>query len=177
MIRKRNAALLFLMSALLATTNNELQADVLRMGPDLKSLRFVFVGDEGNPADFDPMAEQPDPGYGSVGYAYRIGKYEVTTAQYTEFLNAVAKTDTFGLYHPDMWNDPYGCKIERTGVNGAYVYEVSPDRAERPVNFVNFWDSLRFANWLHNGQPMGTQNINTTERGAYTLTFVESVGR
>ena len=29
--------------------------------------------------------------YGSVGYAYNIGKYEVTAGQYTEFLNAVAR--------------------------------------------------------------------------------------
>ena len=33
---------------------------------------------------------------GSVGYAYNIGKYEVTAGQYTEFLNKVAGTDTEG---------------------------------------------------------------------------------
>jgi len=38
----------------------------------------------------------------AVGYAYRIGKYEVTVGQYTAFLNAVAATDTFGLYNPNM---------------------------------------------------------------------------
>ena len=36
---------------------------------------------------------------GSVGYNYNIGKYEVTAGQYTEFLNAVARTDTYGLYN------------------------------------------------------------------------------
>ncbi len=39
-----------------------------------------------------------------------------------------------------------------------------------PVNFVSFWDGLRFANWLHNGQPTGAQGNSTTEDGAYTLT-------
>ena len=35
---------------------------------------------------------------GSVDHAYRIGKYEITAGQYAEFLNAVAKDDTYGLY-------------------------------------------------------------------------------
>ncbi len=39
-----------------------------------------------------------------------------------------------------------------------------------PVNFVDFYDSLRFANWLHNGQPTGAQNNTTTEGGSYTIT-------
>jgi hypothetical protein len=39
-----------------------------------------------------------------------------------------------------------------------------------PVNHVSFWDALRFANWLHNGQPTGAQNRRTTEDGAYTIT-------
>jgi hypothetical protein len=46
---------------------------------------------------------------------------------------------------------------------------VDPNWANRPVNFVSYWDSCRFANWLHNGQPTGTQGAGTTERGAYTL--------
>ncbi len=36
--------------------------------------------------------------------------------------------------------------------------------------FVDFYDSLRFANWLHNGQPTGAQDNSTTEDGAYTIT-------
>ena len=35
---------------------------------------------------------------------------------------------------------------------------------------VTFWDSVRFTNWLHNGQPTGAQGPSTTEDGAYTLT-------
>ena len=29
---------------------------------------------------------------------------------------------------------------------------------------------LRFANWLHNGQPTGSQGPGTTETGAYAIT-------
>ena len=126
----------------------------------------VLVGDVGN---------QPDTryggSYGSVGYAYNIGKYEVTAGQYTDFLNAVARTDSYALYNAYM-ADPVnnkGCNIQRSGTSGSYTYSVASDWANRPVNFVNYWDACRFANWLHNGQPTGLQNELTTEDGVYAI--------
>ena len=44
---------------------------------------------------------------------------------------------------------------------------MAADWANRPVNYVSFWDAARFANWLHNGQPTGPQGPGTTEGGAY----------
>ena len=35
---------------------------------------------------------------------------------------------------------------------------------------------MRFANWLHNGQPTGAQNASTTEDGAYTFSGTTTVG-
>jgi formylglycine-generating enzyme len=104
--------------------------------------------------------------FGSVGYSYNIGAYEVTAGQYAEFLNAKAKTDTYGLYNALMWSSAYGCKIQQIshGASG-YIYAVTSEWANRPVNFVSFWDACRFSNWLHNGQGTGD-----TETGAYTLT-------
>jgi len=122
----------------------------------------VAVGDKGNTAD-------TLTGYGSVGYNYNIGKYEVTAGQYTAFLNAVAATDTYGLYSGNMFSTPWGCRIEQTGSPGSYSYSVASVYANRPVNYVSYWDSCRFANWLCNGQPTGLQDASTTERGAYTL--------
>jgi formylglycine-generating enzyme required for sulfatase activity len=98
-----------------------------------------------------------------------MGKYEVTTGQYTDFLNAVARTDTYALYDTGMAQDPGGCQINRLGVPGAYTYTVAPDFAERPVNYVSWGDAVRFANWLHNGQPTGVQDLTTTEDGSYFL--------
>jgi len=46
---------------------------------------------------------------------------------------------------------------------------VATDFINRPVNYVSYWDSCRFANWLHNGQPTGLQTALTTEDGAYTI--------
>jgi formylglycine-generating enzyme required for sulfatase activity len=126
------------------------------------NIETVFVGDKGNAAD--------TTGYGSVAYNYNIGKYEVTAGQYTEFLNAKAKTDPYKLYDTQMANitDYYmGCNIQRSGAGTSanpYSYSIASDWANRPVNYVTYWSSLRFTNWLCNGQDDGS-----TETGAYTL--------
>ena len=132
------------------------------------TIETVPVGDPGNQADTEIMFDGTT-GYGSVSYAYSIGKYEVTAGQYTAFLNAVAVTDTYGVYTTNMWTDSYGCKIEQSGSSGSYTYSVASDRANRPVSDISYWDACRFANWLHNGQPTGIQDASTTEGGAYTI--------
>jgi formylglycine-generating enzyme len=131
----------------------------------LASVEFVRVGDAGNAAD-------PDTGYGSVGTAFNIGKYDVTAAQYCEFLNAVAKqSDPYGLYDLSMnvAATGLGCNIIRTGNVGNYSYTVASDWANRPVNYVSWGDAARFCNWLQKDQPTGVQGPATTETGAYVL--------
>ncbi|MEN6372544.1 MAG: SUMF1/EgtB/PvdO family nonheme iron enzyme [Armatimonadota bacterium] len=132
------------------------QADVFNLGNGYTNLETVTVRDVGNTVDTN--------GRGSVSYNYNIGKYEVTAKQYCDFLNAKAKTDDYGLYNTSMWSNVDGCKIQRTGTSGNYTYSVATDWANRPVNYVSFWDACRFANWLNNGQGNGS-----TETGAYTL--------
>ncbi len=132
----------------------------------------VTVGNPGNTGELSGSGAGgygPDRICGAVDYVYNIGKYEVTAGQYTAFLNAVAATDTYGLYNTNMWSSQYGCKIERTGSSGSYSYSVAPDWANRPVNYVSWGDSARFSNWLHNGQPTGAQGLGTTEDGSYFL--------
>lgn len=127
------------------------------------SIVTVTVGDPGNLND-------PAFGsrYGGVSYNYAIGKYEVTLNQYTEFLNAVAATDTYGLYNVSMGMDLNIKGITRSGSPGSYTYAVNGD-GNRPVTYVSWFDAARFTNWLHNGQPTGLQTAATTEDGAYTL--------
>jgi formylglycine-generating enzyme required for sulfatase activity len=106
---------------------------------------------------------------GAVNYAYNIGAYEVTAGEYTDFLNAVAAFDTYSLYNSNMWTSGYGCKIQQTGLAGDYSYSVEPEWSDRPVNYVSWGDAARMANWLHNNQPTGPQDLTTTENGAYEL--------
>ena len=135
------------------------------------TIATVPVGNAGNAGDarYGSAYQGYGPAtYGSVGYNYNIGKYEVTAGQYTDFLNAKATvSDPYGLYSTYMWNNSAGCKIQRSGggtVPNPYTYTVASDWANRPVNYVSYWDSCRFANWLGNGQGAGS-----TETGAYTL--------
>jgi len=117
------------------------------------------VGDEGNASDVAT-------GFGAVGYAYRIGVNEVTRADYAAFLNAVAAADTRGLYNPNMG-------ITRTGSPGSYVYAAQD--GTRSVAWVSWYDALRYANWLHNGQPSGAAGAAATETGAYAFSGPTSV--
>ncbi len=137
-------------------------------------IETVPVGNPGNVGELSGEGAGgwgPDRVCGAVGYAYNIGKYEVTAGQYTAFLNAVAATDTYGLYNTNMDTAAYsrGCNIQRTGSSGSYTYTVASDWANRPVNYVSFGDAARFSNWLHNGQPTGAQGSATTEDGSYVL--------
>jgi formylglycine-generating enzyme required for sulfatase activity len=136
-------------------------------------IETVTIGNPGNPGEQSRLANSDPTFYGSVAYTYRMARYEVTAGQYTAFLNAVAATDTHNLYHTRMDYDAdpsrEGCNIKRQGVSGSYTYSVAPDWADRPVNYVSWGDAVRFANWLHNGQPTGAQDLTTTEDGSYFI--------
>lgn len=95
-------------------------------------MEWVTVGDPGNAPD----TRYETPGWGAVDYTYNITKYEITAAHYPEFLNAVAATDTYGLYNTDMLSY-FGCQIARSGSSGSYTYSVAEDWANRPVNYVS----------------------------------------
>ena len=131
------------------------------------NIDWVSVGDPGNAGD--------TTGYGAVAYEYRISRYEVANTDYAEFLNAVAATDTYGLYNPGQGAGFGG--ITRSGSSGSYTYSVIAGRESKPVNHVSFYDSLRFANWLHNDQSTGAQDSTTTEDGAYDMSLGSSAVR
>jgi sulfatase modifying factor 1 len=122
---------------------------------ELVTIDWVTVGDPNNAAD--------DTGYGTVTESYRIGKYEVTIQQYTNFLNAAAKSDPYFLYNTSMATNLNIAGISRSGTSGGYTYDVIGSGA-RPITYVSWFDAARFANWMQNGQGSGS-----TETGAYTL--------
>jgi len=98
--------------------------------------------------------------FGSVDHSYKIGKYEVTNAQYGEFLNAMGQSNANGIYNTNM--PIYG--ITQSGISGSFSYTVTTALAQRPVVNVSWFDAARFANWMMNGQ--GNASM---ENGAYTL--------
>ena len=107
-------------------------------------METVTVGNPGNPGELSGQGaggEGPDAIVGGVDYIYGISKFEVTAGQYTDFLNAVAAEDTYGLYSTLMWTDSYGCKIERAGSSGSYTYIIDRDWADREVNYVSWVDA------------------------------------
>jgi sulfatase modifying factor 1 len=147
------------------------QANVIDPAVNIETVTVVNAGNAGNALYYGT--------FGSVGYNYNIGKYEVTTAQYVNFLNHKAQSDPYGLYNTNMdtANNQYGCNIIRTGSSGSYSYSVAGDWANRPVNFVSYWDSCRFANWLNNGQGNGSTETGIYALGGYNGNFGSTIQR
>ena len=139
--------LIFLLSLLVASSASAV------------TFEWVEIDHPGNA----PKQQTPGAYFGDVAYVYQMAKYEVTNAQYAQFLNWKAASDPLGLYDTNMGTSSYG-GIARSGSPGAYSYTAIEGREDMPVTFVSFIDAARFVNWLHNGQGGAD-----TETGAYTL--------
>jgi formylglycine-generating enzyme required for sulfatase activity len=121
---------------------------------------FVTIGNAGNP---------PDPAtgdaYGTVTDEYIIGKFEVTNDQYAQFLNHVDPlgANLLNLYSTSMNGATGGITFDPARPY-AMKYEAVAGKNNHPVNYVTYYDAMRFVNWLHGGN---------TEDGAYALTSLE----
>ena len=138
------------LAGVLVLANGIVQADVYNMPTGQTSLQFVTVGNPGNTADTAVMTYDRTTGYGSVPYVYQMGKYDVTVGQYCQFLNAVAKTDTYGLYCSRLATE-YSAAITQSGSPGSYSYSVTGSygqAANCPIMEVSWGDAARFCNWL-----------------------------
>ena len=115
------------------------------IAPAAVTLEWVTVGNAGNANDYT--------GYGGVGYEYQIMKYEVTNAQYAEFLNSVdaAGANPNGIYNDAMGSDVRGGINFTAGNAAGSKYAVKTDMGDKPVVYVSHLDAQRFANWIHNG--------------------------
>jgi len=134
--------------------------------PPAVPIDWVPIGNAGNAPD-TPSTNCYAADCGSVAYDFWISKYEVTNAQYAEFLNMAdpGGSNALALYNTNMNTDASNGGISFVPGNASgSKYVVKSGLATKPVNYVSFYDSLRFSNWLNNGQ-----GIASTETGAYTL--------
>ncbi len=120
------------------------------------TLSWSPVGNAANAAD-----TLPDSPYGAVDHAYSISTYDVTNSQYVAFLNA---TDPTGANALGLWYSPASGINRALGNPNGLKYTVPHTVQNHPVNYVTWYDALRFANWMNNGQ-----GSSSTETGAYTL--------
>jgi len=128
------------------------------------SMSYVTVGNPGNANDTVTSDEGSGLFFGAVGYTYDIGEYDVTDSQYATFLNAVdpSGANTLALYSP-QGDAEFGLTFNSGAASGS-KYSVKSGYANMPVVDVNYWDTLRFVNWMNNGEGNAS-----TETGAYTL--------
>jgi formylglycine-generating enzyme required for sulfatase activity len=133
------------------------------------TMAWTPIGNPGNACQVNATGYGGTSCYGGVDYAYSIATYVVTNAQYAEFLNATTGSDPNDQLH--LWSpgmDPaHGGGIAQNYTfpyPGTYTYSVVAGRENLPVTWVSFYDALRFANWMSNGQGSGD-----TETGAYTI--------
>ena len=103
-------------------------------------------------------------------YVYQIGEYDVTTAQYTAFLNAVASGgDPYNLYTTGMATVMLPTGITQNNISGKWVYAVEGN-GNMPVFERSWGDAARFVNWL--GKRPAHRAVRAGARrdpGTYTL--------
>lgn len=151
---KTNSAIAFLALVLSSATA---QAEV--------TFAWATVGNPGKGPDQDYFGQGQ---FGAVADTYRISKHEVTNDQYTAFLNAVDTTGTNpnSVYSEFMGTNALGGISFNSGAASGSKYSAKTNMGNKPVNYVSFFDGMRFVNWLENAQPTGGSG---TESGVYTI--------
>lgn len=132
---------------------------------------FVTIGAVNNPAWTGGGSNN---NRGAVGYTYNIGKFEVTTAQWAEFMNAAfdrpANDRIPHVFQPGVW----GAVSTTPTTPGGQRWTVPAGREMRPVGGMDWRTCAIYANWLHNGK--GT-NREAFLSGAYDVsTFAYYLG-
>lgn len=127
---------------------------------------WVTIGDVGNAAYPGDQYGQNE-GRGSVGYEYRIGRYEVTTGQWMEFVNTFStQSNELGRFAlPYHW----GARTDRDydGPGRRYKLRDGVEQAAMiPVLGMDWREAAMFTNWLHNGK---SADLSAIENGAYDI--------
>ncbi|MCC6321335.1 MAG: SUMF1/EgtB/PvdO family nonheme iron enzyme [Phycisphaerales bacterium] len=105
-------------------------------------------------------------GRGLVDYEYRIGRFEVNTAQFVEFFNAAfdrpANDRIPHLIPPTFW----GAVSTAPTVPGGLRWAVPVGREMRAVGNIDWRMAAIYCNWLHNGKALNREAFLS---GAYEV--------
>jgi hypothetical protein len=134
--------------------------------PPNYGIDFVTVGSPGNRPYDGPDPNGNTIGRGSVPYAFRIGRTEITTSQYLEFINTFATSETppahFDQFGPVHW----GAHVDPTysGPGLRFALNAAPSAGMYPVGGIGWFDAALYCNWLQNGKQSSPASLLT---GAY----------
>lgn len=124
---------------------------------------FVTVGAAGN-APW--TGGGPNNNRGQVNYEYRIGRFEVTTAQWAEFMNAALDRPVGDrlphVFAPQQWGATPVPPIN----GGTSRFTVPAGREMLPTGGVDWRTCAMYCNWLHNGK---ANNRDAFLSGAYDV--------
>lgn len=131
-------------------------------------IEFVTVGDAGNAAypGGPAIIDRPRKGRGSVNYEYRIGRTEVTTSQYLEFLNTMDALDPTladRVLDPLEWGAGY---VIGQPPGQRYRQGTGAHAGDLPVGGMRWRAAAMFCNWLHNDKAPTLEAIMS---GAYDV--------
>lgn len=135
---------------------------------DLNSgIDFVTVGSPGNtPWSGDGTLGDLALGRGRVDHEYRMGRFEVTTAQWVEFYNAAfdrpASDRLPFLTPPTFW----GAVPTSPSTPGGRRWTVPAGQDMWPTGNINWRMAAMYCNWLHNGK---ATNRDAFLSGAYEV--------
>lgn len=135
----------------------------------VSGIDFVTVGAVGNAAWPGNGTPERAVGRGSVGYEYKIGKFEVTSAQWVEFFNAAydrAAGDSIPfLSRPEFWGGISTTPIHTENPN-ARRWTTTPQTAMLPTGDISWRIAAIYCNWLNNGK---ATNREAFLNGAYDV--------
>lgn len=147
----RQTLILTLVTASIAVATKPASAQ-----PDPSGIDFVTVGAPGNAAW---QGGGDTNGKGAVAYEYRIGRLEVTTAQWVEFFNAAYDRPSSDplpfIVAPFRW----GATGTTPSNPGGRRWTVPAGNEMRPVDGLTWRTAAMYANWLHNDK--------STDRSAF----------
>ena len=135
--------------------------------PDPSGIEFVTITHANNPAwAGDGTPSDLAIGRGSVGHEYRIGKFEVTTGQWAEFMNAAHDRAAGDLIPHVVVPAAWGA-VGTTPQNlGGRRWEVPAGREMLPTGGIDWRTAAIYCNWLHNDK---ATNREAFLNGAYDV--------